>query len=182
MLRLARNIPIADMTMASSSSSDRCLVGAPSPSSSSSAQRRRIRRRPPARSPRKMVGAALLPVVALLLLMSVRPVRGFSVRSVASPLVGRGGAAYSSFREFENPPPVVVLRAKKGPTEKDPDEKDGGGGGLLGGVFKKSPGAAIVAPFVLLFGLDLVLNIAVVTKRSLEVFFTGEYTVWTPWQ
>ncbi len=50
------------------------------------------------------------------------------------------------------------------------------------GVFKKSPGAAILAPFVFLFGLDLVANVAVVTKRSLEVFFTGEYTVWTPWQ
>ena len=56
------------------------------------------------------------------------------------------------------------------------------GNKILGGVFRKSPGAVIVAPFVLLFGLDLILNIAVITKRSLEVLFTGGYTVWTPWQ
>ena len=49
-------------------------------------------------------------------------------------------------------------------------------------MFKRSPGTIVVLPFVLIFGLDLVANIAVVTKRSLEVFFTGEYTVWTPWQ
>ena len=47
---------------------------------------------------------------------------------------------------------------------------------------KMSPATLVLAPLVFLFGLDLVLNIAVVTKRSLEVFFTGEYTVYTPWQ
>lgn len=47
---------------------------------------------------------------------------------------------------------------------------------------KKNKGVIFIAPFVFLFGLDLVLNIAVITKRSLEVLFTGEYTVWTPWQ
>jgi hypothetical protein len=47
---------------------------------------------------------------------------------------------------------------------------------------KKNKGLIFIAPFVFLFGLDLVLNIAVITKRSLEVLFTGEYTVWTPWQ
>mmetsp|Transcript_17916 Transcript_17916/g.27259 ORF Transcript_17916/g.27259 Transcript_17916/m.27259 type:complete len:136 (-) Transcript_17916:91-498(-) len=47
---------------------------------------------------------------------------------------------------------------------------------------KLSPATYVLAPFVLIFGLDIVLNILVVTKRSLEVAFTGEYTVWTPWQ
>ena len=61
----------------------------------------------------------------------------------------------------------------------DDDEEIGAAGkGNILGVFRKSPGAAIAAPFVLLFGLDLIANIAVVTKRSLEVLFTGEYTVW----
>lgn len=63
------------------------------------------------------------------------------------------------------------------------DEDDAAEKGILiGGVFKKSPGLIFVAPLVLIFGLDLIANIAVVTKRSLEVLFTGEYTVWTPWQ
>jgi hypothetical protein len=64
----------------------------------------------------------------------------------------------------------------------DDDDSNSNTSNKMMGVFKKSPGAAILAPFVLLFGLDLVANVAVVTKRSLEVFFTGEYTVWTPWQ
>lgn len=76
---------------------------------------------------------------------------------------------------------AVALHAKKAPQTKGDDVDDGGGGNVMG-IFKKSPGAIIVAPFVLLFGLDLIANIAVVTKRSLEVLFTGEYTVWTPWQ
>ncbi|KAL3822041.1 hypothetical protein ACHAXA_007834 [Cyclostephanos tholiformis] len=62
------------------------------------------------------------------------------------------------------------------------DIDDAGPKGIVTGVFKKSPGAIIIAPFVLIFGLDLIANIVVVTKRSLEVLFTGEYTVWTPWQ
>lgn len=80
--------------------------------------------------------------------------------------------------------PINADRRKVSPAllaKKEGDECDDGDGDLMG-VFKKSPGAAIVAPFVLIFGLDLLLNIAVVTKRSLEVLFTGEYTVWTPWQ
>ena len=47
---------------------------------------------------------------------------------------------------------------------------------------KLSPATYVVAPFVFIFGLDIVLNILVVTKRSIEVALTGEYTVWTPWQ
>eukprot|EP00550_Attheya_septentrionalis_P006704 CAMPEP_0198301610 /NCGR_PEP_ID=MMETSP1449-20131203/52274_1 /TAXON_ID=420275 /ORGANISM="Attheya septentrionalis, Strain CCMP2084" /LENGTH=129 /DNA_ID=CAMNT_0044003729 /DNA_START=168 /DNA_END=554 /DNA_ORIENTATION=+ len=39
--------------------------------------------------------------------------------------------------------------------------------------FRKNPGSLVVAPFVLLFALDIVANILVVTKRSIEVLFTG---------
>ena len=70
---------------------------------------------------------------------------------------------------------IISLCAKKSnSSEKDSD----------GNTEKKkmSPATLVLAPLVFLFGLDLVLNIAVVTKRSLEVFFTGEYTVYTPWQ
>jgi hypothetical protein len=40
------------------------------------------------------------------------------------------------------------------------------------------PGTLIVAPFVAIFFLDIVANILVVTKRTIEYAFTGEYTVW----
>eukprot|EP00804_Cyclotella_cryptica_P019552 CCRYP_014327-RA/>CCRYP_014327-RA protein AED:0.43 eAED:0.43 QI:216/1/1/1/0/0/2/374/131 len=64
---------------------------------------------------------------------------------------------------------------------KEEETKDSGSETILW-VFKKNPGTIIVVPFVILFGFDLIANIAVVTKRSLEVLFTGEYTTWTPWQ
>lgn len=69
----------------------------------------------------------------------------------------------------------------KGGASVEEEDDDSSNSGIMG-IFKKSPGTIIIAPFILLFGLDLIANIAVVTKRSLEVLFTGEYTVWTPWQ
>jgi len=77
--------------------------------------------------------------------------------------------------------PPSLLLAKKQPIESD-EENEGKGDNALMSMFQRSPGTIVVLPFVLIFGLDLVANIAVVTKRSLEVFFTGDYTVWTPWQ
>ena len=66
------------------------------------------------------------------------------------------------------------LQAKKSKDELSENES--------GDEKKLSPATYVLAPFVFIFGLDIVLNILVVTKRSLEVAFTGEYTVWTPWQ
>jgi len=66
------------------------------------------------------------------------------------------------------------LQAKKSKDEISENEN--------GDKKKLSPATYVLAPFVFIFGLDIVLNILVVTKRSLEVAFTGEYTVWTPWQ
>lgn len=66
------------------------------------------------------------------------------------------------------------LQAKKSKDEISENES--------GDEKKLSPATYVLAPFVFIFGLDIVLNILVVTKRSLEVAFTGEYTVWTPWQ
>ena len=43
---------------------------------------------------------------------------------------------------------------------------------------KDKPGTLVIAPFVLLFFLDIVANILVLTKRTLEYVLTGEYTVW----
>jgi hypothetical protein len=47
-------------------------------------------------------------------------------------------------------------------------EKQSDSDSTIFGAFKKSPGTIIIIPFVALFGLDLIANIAVVTKRSLE--------------
>ncbi|KAL7506183.1 hypothetical protein ACHAXN_003476 [Cyclotella atomus] len=52
--------------------------------------------------------------------------------------------------------------------QSDNDEETNDSRKILG-VLKKNPGTIIVVPFVALFGLDLIANIVVVTKRSLEV-------------
>lgn len=59
---------------------------------------------------------------------------------------------------------------KKKDTE---DEKDAG-------ILSK-PANLIILPFVALFGLDLVANILVVVKRTIEVLLTGQYTCTGPW-
>lgn len=48
------------------------------------------------------------------------------------------------------------------------------------GILSK-PANLIFLPFVALFGLDLVANILVVVKRSIEVLLTGQYTCTGPW-
>lgn len=62
-------------------------------------------------------------------------------------------------------------------SNKNTNEKESSSSSLLD-TFKDKPGTLLIAPFVVLVGLDLLANIAVLTKRSLEYAFTGEYTVW----
>jgi hypothetical protein len=76
-------------------------------------------------------------------------------------------------------PPVMIFQAKKKKWNDDEKKEEGG---TSGPSFKTSPGTILIAPFVLLLGLDLLANIAVLTKRSIEVALTGEYTVWNPFQ
>eukprot|EP00751_Fragilariopsis_kerguelensis_P006098 CAMPEP_0170798056 /NCGR_PEP_ID=MMETSP0733-20121128/26063_1 /TAXON_ID=186038 /ORGANISM="Fragilariopsis kerguelensis, Strain L26-C5" /LENGTH=160 /DNA_ID=CAMNT_0011149205 /DNA_START=23 /DNA_END=505 /DNA_ORIENTATION=- len=47
--------------------------------------------------------------------------------------------------------------------------------------FKEKPGNLIVFPFVALFGIDLILNIAVITKRTIEYFVFGQVPNTEPW-
>ena len=65
-----------------------------------------------------------------------------------------------------------VLLAKKDTTNDESKESVG---------FFSKPANLILFPFILLFGLDLVANIAVITKRSIEVMLYGEYTCVGPW-
>jgi hypothetical protein len=48
-------------------------------------------------------------------------------------------------------------------------------------TLKKSPGTLIALPFLIIFGLDLLLNIAVITKRSLEYILLGQAPNSDPW-
>ena len=52
--------------------------------------------------------------------------------------------------------------------DKNEEEAKDNGSETILGVFKKNPGTIIAVPFVVLVGFDLIANIAVVTKRSLE--------------
>ena len=44
-----------------------------------------------------------------------------------------------------------------------------------------NPGNLIIAPFVLIFGLDLILNILAITRRSIEYLLTGDVSCIGSW-
>jgi len=46
---------------------------------------------------------------------------------------------------------------------------------------QEKPGNLIIFPFVALFGIDLILNIAVITKRSIDYFVFGQVPSTEPW-
>ena len=119
----------------------------------------------------------------LLILISVRS-NGFAIRKrvesnhiIISSTSNQPTIFTSSSLEKRKTARIISpLHAKKSKNDVSTTEnKDGE-------KKKLSPATYVIAPFVFLFGLDIILNILVVTKRSLEVAFTGEYTVWTPWQ
>lgn len=142
------------------------------------------------RPTRRLRRFAAVPLLVAVTCLCLNAIHGFSVgrpvvrgsnhrpREVISDAAG-DVPLDGTFCKRQPPSPSAVLRAKRRPD--DANENDDGDGDVLG-VFKRSPGAAVAAPFVLLIGLDLVLNVLAVTRRSLEVLFTGEYTVWAPWQ
>jgi len=133
---------------------------------------------------RKRMGDAHLAHAIIILLAAsllVDSSLGFSIGSRCSH--ARRVPSFDTSLYKTKQPPSLSLHAKKRTNNNSDENNDDDARNVnIMGIFKKSPGVAIVAPFVFLFGLDLILNIAVLTKRSLEVFFTGEYTVWTPWQ
>mmetsp|Transcript_19528 Transcript_19528/g.40906 ORF Transcript_19528/g.40906 Transcript_19528/m.40906 type:complete len:138 (-) Transcript_19528:101-514(-) len=120
------------------------------------------------------------------LLVALKPGEGFVPSSLLSQRCLYNEPHLCSATSFSEVTNILTIRkcAKKRNVESqiDSDTANDDSRNIIMGVFKRSPGTIILAPFFFLFGLDIVLNIAVVTKRSLEVFFTGEYTVWTPWQ
>ena len=63
------------------------------------------------------------------------------------------------------------LTAKKQAKEND---TDGSEKPSIMDTIKKSPGTLIAAPFVVLIGVDLVLNIGVLVKRTVEYFAFGK--------
>ena len=95
----------------------------------------------------------------------------FQIRATNLPAARDAINAQSKFIRA----PMSIMNGKGSLLAKqsDNDEETNDSSKILG-VLKKNPGTIIVVPFVALFGLDLIANIAVVTKRSLE----GEHKVW----
>ena len=110
----------------------------------------------------------------LFLILFVDKTRGFHVVSSLSGTANQP----SLISQFHN----TKFNNYSSPTSIDVKKKDYDDGAKVKTNDKKNKGVIFIAPFIFLFGLDLVVNIAVITKRSLEVLFTGEYTIWTPWQ
>ena len=77
---------------------------------------------------------------------------------------------------------ITTLYAKKQPSSNNKNNNEEDDDNKVMGIFNsKSPGTLLIAPFVILFGLDLILNIAAITRRSLEYVLTGQLPSNTPW-
>jgi hypothetical protein len=110
--------------------------------------------------------------VLLLLLLFVGGVGAF-----LSPPSFQRRDPISKLRSEEWSETTVIMAMKK---EKNEPVKKGKNFFTLEN-FKENPGTLIALPFLLLFGLDLVLNIVVITKKTLEFFLLGQTSAPEPW-
>ena len=70
---------------------------------------------------------------------------------------------------------------KKNVDEGNSDDTNTSTSPFLENIKNAKPGTLIILPFVALFGIDLLLNILVITKRSIEYFVFGEVPSIEPW-
>ena len=70
---------------------------------------------------------------------------------------------------------------KKNVDEGYSDDTNTGTSPFMENIKNAKPGTLIILPFVALFGIDLLLNILVITKRSIEYFVFGEVPSIEPW-
>jgi hypothetical protein len=71
---------------------------------------------------------------------------------------------------------LLELKKNKKEIEQDIENKNENPKWLQ--TIKDKPQTLIIGPIFTLFFLDIVLNILVVAKRTIEVIFTGSYTEW----
>jgi hypothetical protein len=75
----------------------------------------------------------------------------------------------------------IVLMAKKDDNNEGEQQEPTTGIGRIMAPFTNSPGGMILFPFVFIFGLDLILNILALTKRSFEFFVLGQVPSTETW-
>ena len=68
----------------------------------------------------------------------------------------------------------TVLMAKRGDNGEDQEEESTNVFGRVLAPFTNSPGGMILFPFVVIFGLDILLNTFFLTKRTFEFFVLGQ--------
>lgn len=108
----------------------------------------------------------------LLLLISLRS-SAFILRSQAP--TERGSLA------LHNPAPKTVQRSKiKKMVQKKEEQQDKPPAGIWETIQEK-PATLVALPFVFLLGVDLILNIGVLTKRTIEYFLLGQAPNSDPW-
>jgi len=81
----------------------------------------------------------------------------------------------TSIRSYKNAKQTTTLYAKK----KSPSSSDDNSSSPNNKW--TNPGNLIIAPFVLIFGLDLILNILAITRRSIEYLLTGDVSCIGSW-
>ena len=81
----------------------------------------------------------------------------------------------TSIRSYHNANQSTTLYAKKkSPSSSDDDSSSTSNKWT-------NPGNLIIAPFVLIFGLDIILNILAITRRTIEYVLTGDVNCIGSW-
>jgi len=68
---------------------------------------------------------------------------------------------------------TILYAKKKSPSSSDDDSSSSNKW--------TNPGNLLIAPFVLIFGLDLILNILAITRRTIEYLLTGDVSCVGSW-
>ena len=120
-----------------------------------------------------------------------------SSSSLSSPFSFSASPAVITTRRRKHASTGVLFMEKKGQTDanRNGSSDDDKGKDRIKGTSKEGspsssifwenikykPGNLLILPFVALFGIDLLLNIAVLAKRSIEFFVFGQVPSTEPW-
>ena len=115
-------------------------------------------------------------VIVFLLLCALNVVAGYLLLEtrVAADRSAAATAARSIQTRHMKSKPLTLLQA----ANKNKNDKQDKLPALQ--TFRKSPGFPLILPFLVLFGVDLILNIVLVVKRTVEYIVLGQASP-DPW-
>jgi len=82
----------------------------------------------------------------------------------------------TSIRSYNAKQSTILYAKKKSPSSSDNDDNSSSSSNKW-----TNPGNLLIAPFVLIFGLDLILNILAIIRRTIGYLLTGDVTCIGSW-